>query len=67
MPREILRLPYPIAEIVLLEYPDERYGIEIYWRDGNYYEKFMEANSVELAQEAILRITERVLLSSPRF
>jgi hypothetical protein len=62
MHREILRLPYPFAEIVLLEYSIEDYGIEIYWRRGGYYEKLLEINNFEFAQKALFKIAEHPAL-----
>jgi hypothetical protein len=42
MLREILRLPHPLAELVFLKYPNGRYQIDIFWREGGYYEKLIE-------------------------
>lgn len=61
MPREMLRIPCPIAEIVLLEHPEERYGIEIYWREGGYYESLFQADNLEAAQTVIMKVAEKLL------
>jgi hypothetical protein len=49
MPREILRLFYPIAEIVSLEYPGERYRVEFFWRVGrtNISRRYLWAAAAE--------------------
>jgi hypothetical protein len=60
MPREIVRLPCSVADIVLLEYPQDRYKIDVYWREGAYYERLAEADTIEIAQE-ILRAAVNAL------
>jgi hypothetical protein len=54
MPREILRLPYSTAELVLLRDPGHHYQLEIYWRQGGYYERLLETNNLRVLKDALL-------------
>ena len=62
MPRELLRLPYPTAELILLQYPDRYYQVDIYWRTLGYYEQLIRTDRFDLAQSAILKVAQRLFL-----
>lgn len=62
MPRELLRLTYPLVDLVLLSYPEGYYRIDVYWRAAHYYETAIETDSLDTARQAILKIAEQVLL-----
>jgi hypothetical protein len=54
MPRELLRLPCPEAELVLLKYPDDHYQIDIYWLKHCYYEHLQQTNTLDSALEVLI-------------
>lgn len=64
MPREILRFPYSVAEIILLEYPNEWYQIDIYWHEGGYYEQLTEIENSDPAREVYLKISKLLIATT---